>query len=206
MTFLARRLRDAVALPTVLVATVLAGCAGPPAPAAEPQPSPASYQLVAELCAQLDPEPLTALDGGTAKVREWPSRPDRQMSKCGLAASRRDPTAMHALSVSTTLTGSPELAQEGIPAQPKAQARGTWHEVPQLGDGAWIWLLPVDEGLELPDSSEPVAGRRATVYVARGNALVMLELMSYAAEVPGEAETEALLVAYAEEALALMIA
>lgn len=195
-----------MALPPALFATVLAGCAGPPAPATEPQPSPTSYQLVAELCAQLDPQLLTAVDGGTAKVREWPSRPGRRMSKCGLAASRRDPTALHALTVSTTLADSPELAQEGIPAQPKAQARGTWHEVPQLGGGAWIWLLPVDEGMELPDSSEPVAVRKTTVHVARGNAYVMLELMSYAAEVPGEAETEALLVAYAEEALTLMIA
>ncbi|WBB49477.1 hypothetical protein O3597_02925 [Verrucosispora sp. WMMA2044] len=205
MTLLVRRRRPA-ALPSVLLAALLAGCASSPSePVAPPAPQ-TGYHLVEELCAQLDPQPLVALNGGTPKTREWPPRPDRRMSKCTLGASRRDPVSMHVLTVSVSLAESPERAREGLPRQPKPQARGTWHEVPQLGDGAWVWILPVDQGLEILDLREPVAARHATLHVARGEVSVMLDLMSTATEVPDEAEAEALLVTYAEEALSLMAA
>ncbi|MFF5218320.1 hypothetical protein [Micromonospora sp. NPDC000442] len=203
MTLLVRQRRAAV-LPPVLLAALLAGCAPSSSePAAPPAPQ-TGYHLVEELCAQLDPQPLVALNGGTPKTREWPPRPDRRMSKCTLGASLRDPISMHVLTVSASLAESPERARERLPRQPKPQARGTWHEVPQLGDGAWIWILPIDEGLEILDLPEPVAARHATLHVARGEISVMLNLVSTATEVPDEAETEALLVTYAEQALSLM--
>ncbi|TCB95827.1 hypothetical protein E0H26_18695 [Micromonospora zingiberis] len=192
----------------MLFGALLAGCASTPSEPsgpASPQPS-NTYQLVDELCAALDPQPLIDLDGGTTATREWPPRPDRPSRKCTLSVSQRDPVAGHVLTVTALLAESPELAREAVPRQPKPQSLGTWYELPQLGDGAWVWIMPVEKGMEVPDVDAPVAFRRAMVHVARGDAYVMLDLTSMGAKVPDDADTEALLVAYTEETLTLMTA
>ncbi len=64
--------------------------------------------------------------------------------------------------------------------------------------------MPVDEGLDLPDIAESVTARRASMYVARGDAWIWLDLLSMGSEVPDEATTEALLAAYAEQTFTVM--
>ncbi|MFG2064170.1 hypothetical protein ACGFIK_22435 [Micromonospora sp. NPDC048871] len=204
MTFPSRLPRRAVVLLPALFGTLLAGCAGPPSELATPQPSPPTYQLVDELCAKLDPQPLIDLYGGTTATRDWPSRADDPARKCALGVMQRDPTALHDLTVFMVLADSPQDAREAVPEQPVRDILGTWHELPQLGDGAWIWLMPVEKE-EIPEYG-PMAGRRAKVHVARGDAYVMVELFTAGPEAPGDAEMEALMVAYVEETLTLMTA
>ncbi|MFD6754603.1 MULTISPECIES: hypothetical protein [Micromonospora] len=205
MTFPSRWPRRAVALLPALFGTLLAGCAGAGTSSelAAPQSPAATYQLVDELCAALDPQPLIDLYGGTTATRDWPRQPDNQARKCALGVMQQDPTVLHDLTVFMMIADSPQDAQEAIPSQPTRQILGTWHELPLLGDGAWIWLMPVEKG-EVPEVDGPMAGRRAKVHVARGDAYVMLELFTAGPEAPGDAEMEALMVGYAEETLTLM--
>ncbi|MBL6277351.1 hypothetical protein JMF97_14420 [Micromonospora fiedleri] len=195
--------RFALVLPPVLIGALLAGCASPSEPT-DPPPFPTSYRLVDELCAKLDPQPLLDLVGGAAKTKEWPLRPGHPSRKCMLGAGEADSIAKHSLTVHTALAGSPERAREALPPKPEPHARGTWYDLPQLGDRAWVWIMPVDEGLDLPDIAEPVTARRASMYVARGDAWIWLDLLSMGSEVPDEATTEALLAAYAEQTFTVM--
>ncbi|GAA0375191.1 hypothetical protein GCM10009541_17060 [Micromonospora gifhornensis] len=202
MTLLGHWPRFALVLPPVLFGCLLTGCASPSEPT-DPSPFPTSYRLVDELCAKLDPQPMLDVVGGAAKTRELPFRPGHPSRKCMLGAGETDSAAMY-LTVNTALADSPELAREALPPKPKPQARGTWYDLPQLGDRAWVWIMPVDEGLDLPDIAEPVTARRASMYATRGDAWIWLDLLSMGSEVPDEATTETLLAAYAKQTFTAM--
>ncbi|WDZ84899.1 hypothetical protein [Micromonospora cathayae] len=179
----------------IMLPFAVAGCADRPGRASVGERPAREFHLVENLCDQLDHERLSAASGGTpVKTRTVPGRTGHT-SRCALSTGSPS-TGVSMLQVDTEIgeppTGEPRLYSHH-------------REISGVGDHAQIELPPaLTADLDSPVIEGPTSSRICTLTVVEGTARIRVQWTNHARKLLSDADTEALLVAYARETLHLM--